>query len=272
MPTLQSAQPCLRLQPYVRAYAQRQFEKNDPIASMIVPAQLEEVLNFELGVLPELNHRTCKVSDVVWIGGAQTSFPGDMQVLPGNLSFAIFFQPGGWSKLFAVPMREITNRLYDAPLVVGACMRNLWNRLGECSSFQQRVAIVEKVLVDRASRSVPYDGVTSAATYIFNRRGIVNLPELAQRAGTGLRQFERKFWRETGSTPKVFARVARFQAALDAKLAAPKRAWLDIAHSFGYYDQMHMIHDFEILAHNTPTQLISVLGDVRPPALADGEM
>jgi hypothetical protein len=35
--------------------------------------------------------------------------------------------------------------------------------------------------------------------------------------------------------------VARFQAALDAKLASPARTWLDIAHRFGYYDQMHML-------------------------------
>ncbi|HSS98432.1 MAG TPA: helix-turn-helix domain-containing protein, partial [Terriglobales bacterium] len=201
-----------------------------------------------------------------------TSFPGDMQVLPGNLSFAIFFQPGGWSKLFTVPMREITNRLYDAPLVVGACVRDLWNRLGECSSFRQRVTVVEKFLLSRVSCTPIAGRVGSAASYIFNQRGIVNLPGLAQRAGMGLRQFERRFQQETGSSPKVFARVARFQAALDAKLTSPKRAWLDIAHAFGYYDQMHMIHDFEILAHNTPTQLISVLGDVRPPALADGEM
>jgi AraC-like DNA-binding protein len=248
MPTLQSAGPCLALQP------------------------LEEVLNFELGVPPVLNHRLYKVSDTVWIGGAQTSFPGDMQVLAGNLSFAIFFQPGGWSKLFAVPMREITNRLYDAPLVVGACVRDLWNRLGECSSFQQRVTVVEKFLLGRIPRTTIDDRVASAATYIFNRRGIVSLPGLAHQAGMGLRQFERRFQPETGSSPKVFARVARFQSALDAKLASPKRAWLDIAHSFGYYDQMHMIHDFEILANNSPSQLISVLGDVRPPALADGEM
>jgi transcriptional regulator GlxA family with amidase domain len=87
----------------------------------------------------------------------------------------------------------------------------------------------------------------------------------------GLRQFERQFRRETGASPKVFARIARFQAALDAKLASPRRTWLDIAHAFGYHDQMHMIHDFEGLGHNTPTQLITELGDVRPPALASSE-
>lgn len=272
MPTLQSAGPCPELRPFVRAYAERHFEKKDLSLEMIVPAQLEEVLNFELGVPPEVRHRVYKVLDPVWIGGAQTSFPGDMTVHPGNLSFAVFFQPGGWSRLFEIPMREITNHIYDAPLVAGARMRDLRDSLGECCTFHERVAVIEKFLVHRASRIVCQDGVEPAAAYIFRRRGIVTVPELAARAGMGLRQFERRFQQETGASPKVFARVARFQAALDAKLASPKRPWLDIAHVFGYHDQMHMIHDFEDLASHTPTKLISLLGDVRPPALAEGEM
>jgi hypothetical protein len=64
-----------------------------------------------------------------------------------------------------------------------------------------------------------------------------------------------------------FARVARFQAALDAKLTTPTRTWLDIAHSFGYYNQMHMVHDFESLGRNTPTNVLTQMGDVRPVAL-----
>ena len=68
-----------------------------------------------------------------------------------------------------------------------------------------------------------------------------------ERSFDGLRQFERSFERDVGVSPKSFARIARFQSALDAKLVSPQRTWLDIAHSFGYHDQMHMIHDFEAL-------------------------
>jgi hypothetical protein len=34
-------------------------------------------------------------------------------------------------------------------------------------------------------------------------------------------------------------------------------SWLDIAYSFGYHDQMHMIHNFELLGRTTLTQLIT---------------
>jgi hypothetical protein len=60
------------------------------------------------------------------------------------------------------------------------------------------------------------------------------------------------------------AAVEPVPGALDAKLTSPKRTWLDIAHNFGYYDQMHMVHDFETLGSNSPTHLIAQMGDVPP--------
>jgi AraC-like DNA-binding protein len=267
LPALQSAQPHPELRPYVRAYAQRRFTAADPVLIESVTAQLEQVLNFELGILPGVRHRECEVENRVWIGGAQTSFPGHMHLWPGVESFAIFFQPAGWSQLFGVPMCEITNRLYDATLVVGPYMTTLWNRLGETPSFEQRVVIVEEFLLNCTVRKRPQHRMAAAAMYLFRKHGGVRISTLGYRESMSLRQFERLFRRETGMSPKVFARVARFQAALDANLVDPRRTWLDIAHSFGYHDQMHMVHDFESLGRNSPTHLIVQMGDVRPPAL-----
>jgi len=115
MPTLRSAQPSPELRPYVRAYAQRNFDRTDLFVVEPVPAQLEQVLNFELGTLPGVRHRQYEISATAWIGGAQTSFPGYMDLYPGVESFAIFFQPTGWSQLFATPMREVTNRRVAQP-------------------------------------------------------------------------------------------------------------------------------------------------------------
>jgi AraC-like DNA-binding protein len=268
MPVLRSAQPCEELRSYVRAYAYRKFELTDLAVVEPVPAQLEQVLNFELGVLPGVWHRSVEMSSEAWIGGAQTIFPGYMQLGPGVESFAIFFQPAGWSNLFAIPMSQFTNRIHDATSVMGHCMRALWNRLGESSSFEHRVRIAEEFLRQRVPGAINESPIAAAATRLFQHHGAIRVSSLAQQDLMGLRQFERLFRRETGASPKVFARVARFQAALDAKLASPERTWLDIAHSFGYYDQMHMIHDFESLGSNSPKYLIAQMGDVRPPALA----
>ena len=191
-----------------------------------------------------------------------------MELRPGVESFAIFFQPSGWSQLFESPISEITNRIYDAREVMGRCVRDLWNRLGELSSFESRIAAAEEFLVQRVARANTKSQMAKTATHIFRSHGAVRIADLACHESMGLRHFERQFQREIGATAKEFARVARFQTAVDAKLATPGRSWLDIAHSIGYCDQMHMIHDFRDLGGNTPTNLISQMGDVRPPALA----
>lgn len=173
--------------------------------------------------------------------------------------------------LFKTPIPELTNRFLDATAVAGSSLRALWNRLGEASTFESRVIIVEEFLLNRVPRASRPKHIAAAADFIFRRRGTIIIPELARAHSLGLRQFERKFEREIGVPPKPFARIARFQSALDAKLISPQRTWLDIAHSFGYHDQMHMIHDFEALGRTTPTHLIEQMADVRPPALVAEE-
>jgi transcriptional regulator GlxA family with amidase domain len=91
---------------------------------------------------------------------------------------------------------------------------------------------------------------------------------LAGCAGLSVRQFERRFLDEIGIAPKLFARVTRYQSALDAKIASPDLSWLTIAHGFGYHDQMHMIRDSQRLSGETPGGILSHLGDMRPEALA----
>jgi AraC-like DNA-binding protein len=267
MQLLMSTHPRPELRPYVRAYAQRVVGTIDPVSVESVPAQLEQILNFELGVMPGIFHRDGKLTDVALIGGAQTSFSGHLDLRPGVESFAVFFQPAGWTLLYDVPVCEITNRFVDARAIIGPDIRALWNRLGDMSTFEARVRIVEEFLLNRLSLVSTTNHMAITANYVFWRRGAIRIPELASAHSLGLRQFERKFERETGASPKIFARVARFQSALDAKLASPQRTWLDIAHSYGYHDQMHMIHDFEKLSRTTPSQLIAQMGDVRPPAL-----
>ena len=270
MEVVLSREPRPELRPFVRAYAQRIVDSIGPTLTISVPAQLEQVLNFELGTLPGIFHRHRTVSDVVWIGGAQTSFAGLMEMRSGVQSFAIFFEPAGWSTLVDVPVSEITNRIADATVFRGAEMRSMWNQLGEASSFEDRIRATDAFLLDRIARlhekkSVP--AMSFAANLIRRQHGAVPISVLADQSSVGVRQFERNFKREIGVSPKVFARVARFQGAVDAKLARPGRPWLEIAHSFGYFDQMHMIHDFEKLGRTIPSQLIAQMGEIRPSAL-----
>ena len=93
------------------------------------------------------------------------------------------------------------------------------------------------------------------------------MTQLAAGYGISVRQLERRIRSAVGIAPKTYACVARFQAALDAKLLTPTRSWMLIAHDLGYHDQMHMVHDFHKLAGAAPAEILAHIGDMRPPAM-----
>jgi methylphosphotriester-DNA--protein-cysteine methyltransferase len=63
---------------------------------------------------------------------------------------------------------------------------------------------------------------------------------------------------QVGMGPKLFARIARFEAVMDLMARAPTESWTSVAHRFGYFDQMHMVHEFAEFTGQTPTETLSV--------------
>ena len=129
-------------------------------------------------------------------------------------------------------------------------------------SFNDRVRIVEEALLPRALLSSGLDAISRAAHGIILTGGRARISALAASAGLGVRQFERRFLHQVGMRPKLFARIARFEAALEYKARFGARSWTDVAHTFGYYDQMHMVHDFAEFTGATPSETLNQLETV----------
>ena len=209
------------LQPFVRAYAQREIlDLSGPVFER-VPARLEQTLEFQFGEHFEVANATRRefVGHITVVGSYAE---GGLAIALKNkiLSFGIFFQPVGLSRLFCIPPVELSNRSLDAVEVLPAGMERLHDQLVALPSFPSRVAAVEQFLRIRAARSfAPDDDLgCDAATRIFLASGAVRIRQMAAYYGLSLRQFERRFTHRIGISPKTYARVARFQAALDSKL------------------------------------------------------
>jgi transcriptional regulator GlxA family with amidase domain len=94
---------------------------------------------------------------------------------------------------------------------------------------------------------------------ILARDGRVRIGALAAYSGIGSRQLEREFVSRYVMSPELYARIVRFQAALDSKARSSAKSWTDVAHEFGYHVQMHMIHDFEEFTGETPTRTLRLV-------------
>ncbi|MGB7982578.1 MAG: helix-turn-helix domain-containing protein [Candidatus Nanopelagicales bacterium] len=272
MHILESAAPSGAMRDFVRAYAQRTAGPLDAELVQRVPASLEQILEFEFGTLPTVHYwdGTNEPAQRVALVGAH-SFPrASLHLNPGVESFAIFLQPVALRQLFGLPAQEVVDRSFHARDVLGPGVEMVWSALAHAGTFEERVRMAERYLL-RMPRVTEPTSIGRVAMAAFRDQGRMTVHEMAGSESLSVRQFERQFAREIGMPPKLFSRIARFQAALDAKVATPTRTWLSVAHSVGYFDQMHLVHDFKSLSGSTPSRLIAQLGDTRPPALADSD-
>lgn len=266
---IRAEKPAAALQQFVRYYVE--LENRFPAQAFIqpVPARTAVVIDFILGdpyeawSADQSRHETTHLVAVI---GAQTYRRIHLAMRGHVHEFVILFQPGGFSRLFSVPPDELTNRHFEGRAVLGRSVDELRCRLGEAESFTERIRVADHYLLARAPHS-SHGGVTAAARELQHHRGRLRISGLAEMAGLSLRQFERRFISEVGMSPKLYARVARFEAALEIKVRAPGLRWIDIAHDLGYHDQMHMVHDFRQFSESTPSDLAPLMGMAVAPEI-----
>jgi AraC-like DNA-binding protein len=84
----------------------------------------------------------------------------------------------------------------------------------------------------------------------------VSIERLGERCGLSTRRLTRLFAIEVGLTPKLFARIKRFDRMF-GRMAEPKLEWSELAQACGYFDQSHLIRDCKLISGFTPTELHS---------------
>jgi AraC-like DNA-binding protein len=128
---------------------------------------------------------------------------------------------------------------------------------------------METTLTERLRRSPTLHPATSLALQMFGSKGLgATVRNAASEAGVCKRHFIRLFSAQVGLTPKLFCRVLRFQHARvlteqDARvLPDPAERtpcaidWAALATTCGYFDQSHLINDFNEFSGSSPTQYV----------------
>lgn len=257
--------PAPALEQFVRFYVQREAQIRGAAVVHPVPARAAPLIEFDFGDpvnVVDHRQRVQRKSPAVVVVGPQTYRRVEMQLRGALESFVIMFQPDGLHRLFSIPAYKLTNQDHEGHSVLGAFVSRLHTCLGGCKTLEERARCTDGFLLRRAMDSRGYDEISVAASRIVLAGGRIETAALADQAGLSMRQFERRFIHQVGMRPKLFARIARFEAALDTKARSATKSWTDVAHEFGYYDQMHMVHDFREFTDSTPTETLIELETV----------
>lgn len=168
---------------------------------------------------------------------------------------AIALTPLGCRTLFGLPAAEIWNISLECAEVAGPTGDELWERLQGDAPWSRRFAICDEILTRLACPDrLVIPELSWAWNAVVASGGTASIGPLAERIGWTRQHLTRKFGAEFGLSPKLAARVTRFERARRMIEHTPSFVSIaQVAATCGYYDQAHLNRDFLDLAGCSPT-------------------
>lgn len=123
-------------------------------------------------------------------------------------------------------------------------------------AFCHRQRGIEHLFEVLASHIRPHDDhLTRLAANELFQSTEVSINTLAGNLGVSRRHLSRRFQTMMGWTPCGFKRLVRFSRACRMATVSSGENWARIAVDAGYFDQAHLVHDFQDFAGQSPTRI-----------------
>lgn len=164
----------------------------------------------------------------------------------------VYLTPVGAGLVTGVPMRDLKDRVVGLDELFGTPGGLVREELLEAAGWQERFAIVDRFLLARLSKAEPPPpSLAWALSRLHSTRGAIEIGSLTDELGCSRRYLISLFNDRVGLPPKLFARILRFEHALELANGGGI-GWAEVAQRCGYYDQAHMIYDFKQFTGHSP--------------------
>jgi AraC-like DNA-binding protein len=183
------------------------------------------------------------------VGGPRSSFTVRDVSQPVS-SVGAQLHAGAASLVLGVSADEIAERHTRLDEIWGSIVFEMRERIALAGPPDRQLALFESLLAARLPRVRALHPAVAEALARFDPAADVRA--LVARSGYSHRRFAELFRRAVGLAPKRFARVRRFQRALEQAAAQAEPSWADLALGAGYSDQSHFNREFREFAGVTP--------------------
>ncbi|MBC8154241.1 MAG: helix-turn-helix transcriptional regulator [Bacteroidetes bacterium] len=183
--------------------------------------------------------------------------------------WGICFQPDALKTVFGLDAHDLTDACIDAQDLTRNRATYRLDRLLQPSPANP----VERLFTDltkqvgRKNQSAD-PLVVQAVTLMVGQGGNVSLKKLQDSLRVSERSLERRFKQHVGISPKLFARICRFQTSLNQLKTKKYDKLSDIAFDGGYADQSHFTRTFKeftgILPQQYHVQAHGLMGEFPP--------
>ncbi len=179
----------------------------------------------------------------------------------GSYSTIIFYlYPHAIKSLFGIGAHELTDDCLDFELMPFTDAKNVKNKLIETETIDSKIEEVSRFLLGLAStQNIAIDTcLVHATSNLIETNGCISLKTLREELKVSERTFERKFKEYVGISPRMFARICKFQSVLGQLRSADYSKLSDVAYNHDFSDQSHFIRTFKEFTGMTPTEYLTI--------------
>ena len=164
--------------------------------------------------------------------------------------------PLGAYRLLGQSMDALANRSVPLDQICGAWAVELVERMQAAPTWDDRFAALDAALAAQLTHT---RGPSPEVAWVWRQLAIsggrVPIATLAEELGWSPKRLIARFREQVGLPPKQVARLLRFQRVTSLILTTETPDWGLLARQCGYYDQSHLIHEFQRFAGDTPQGL-----------------
>lgn len=212
---------------------------SDGLAGLILVENKKSFLNTDNQELPQL-----------FLYG-QTTQHTEHKAIKNFRNIGVYFQPTALKSIFGIDADELTNQHIDINELIKT---NITDQLLNTATAEQRIELLSSFLMQQAEQRKSENEKVSFASEQLQKG--VSLPTIQNELNISERSLERYFKQHIGISPKLYARINRFQSALESLRRTDFETLTDIAYQNNYFDQSHFIRDFKEFAGTSPKHFI----------------
>jgi len=164
----------------------------------------------------------------------------------------------GARRLLGRPLHELGDRMIALPDLLGSHATEIIEQILETPSPVARLAQLEAAIEARIldADAGGAGDLEWAWTLQQAKGGRLPIGDLADAVGCSRKHLAVRFDREFGISPKLLARIMRFDRAMRIVRFGDVTSWSDLAATCGYSDQAHLTREFVSFAGDPPSALL----------------
>lgn len=168
--------------------------------------------------------------------------------------FGVDFKPTALYKVLGLAPEMLTDAYLEIGVAFGRAGSRLREQLEAANSFEEYIQVAESFLTNYLSKNKMQKSHTEQAIeMIMHHEGSISMSTIGKALHISERHLLRTFTKDVGISPKLYARIVRFNRACSFLEKQPNMKVQDMVYQFGYFDQSHLIKDFTRFSGKNPT-------------------